>query len=90
MDALHQILNDIDWVKTAIDSYNMAERLKLYNIMLHDMKDGLNPHPLLWSSALFYFAQSGIDTASMKQIINTSKALKNELKESELWKLLWN
>jgi hypothetical protein len=90
IDAIHQVLNDIEWLKIAIDSYNMAERLKLYSVMLHDMKDGLNPHPLLWSSALYYFTQSNINTASMRQIVNTSKALKNELKESELWKLLWN
>lgn len=89
-EAIHTLLTEIEWIETTLKSIKQDDQLKIYKTILSDIKTSTNPHPLAWSAAYYYFSKLGINTTEMRLTINTSNALKNELKESILWKLIWN
>ena len=89
-EAVLKLLEDIEWIEPLLQSVFQADRIKLYYSNLNDMKCGLYPNPLAWSAMYYHLSLLSINTHEMRITINTSRVLKNELKNSDLWKSIWN
>ena len=81
-DRILNNLKGVEWIKEKIQALNGLELANMYNLVLESIiENSMPPDPMSLSAMYYNFTHKGLNTEKMRNAINSSPLLLEEIKK---------